>query len=94
MCKDCKASPMGTQRQAELDAATAACKALNINPSIAGFIEHYAYRGHTPKFKEGEKKAADRYNAAQQAMKKLHEDFIFDGMRKAAQREAERRKEP
>jgi hypothetical protein len=82
MCKDCKSSPMGIKRQAELDAAIEACKALNINSGTSGFIARHAWKGYTPQFKDEERTALDRYNAAQQAMKKLHEDFIFEGMRR------------
>lgn len=83
MCKDCKASPMGIQRQQELDNAIEACKALNIDPRVNGFIARHAYRGYTPQYTEEQRQALDRYNTAMQAIKKLHEDFIFDGMRRA-----------
>lgn len=83
MCKDCKASPMGQQRQQELDNAIQACKALDIDPHVNGFIARHAYRGYTPQYTDEQCQALDRYNAAMQAMKKLHEDFVFDGMRRA-----------
>lgn len=83
MCKDCKTSPMGVERQQELDAALETCKALNINPATSGFIARHAWKGYTPQFKDDERAALDRYNEAALAMKKLHEDYVFDGMRRA-----------
>jgi len=83
MCKDCKASPLGQQRQTELDNAIEACKALNINTVVNGFIARHAWQGYTPQYDDEQRQALDRYNEAAQAMKKLHEDFVFDGMRRA-----------
>lgn len=92
MCKNCKSSELGTRRQVELEQAESECKALGLNPATAGFISRHAYRGSIPRsergvlrFTEQEQQALDRYNAAQQAMHKLHEDYVFDLGRKEAQ---------
>jgi hypothetical protein len=87
VCKNCKSSEIGIQRQAELDAATEACKALNINPATVGFLVRHAYQGRVP---PGQRlnatpeqiKAVERHNAASGAMKKLHEDYVWDRGRK------------
>jgi len=87
MCNNCKASELGIARQAELDAALAECQALNVNPRIAGFLVKHAYQGRVPR---GERlnatpeqiEALKRYNAAQSAMKELHNDYVFDRGRK------------
>jgi len=85
MCKNCKSSELGVQRQAELTAAIEQCKALNINPATGGFIARHAWRGYTPQFKPEERAALDRYNAAAQAMKKLHEDYFWENARRDAE---------
>jgi hypothetical protein len=92
MCKNCKASELGQTRQAELDAALEACKAANINPGTAGFIVRYARTRIIPKDEHPDAQAAvERYNAAQQAMKDLHNDYVFGMMRQAAEVERTRR---
>jgi hypothetical protein len=91
MCKNCKASPLGIQRQAELDAAIEACKALNIDHRTNGFIARYAWQGYTPQYSDEQRQALDRYNNAMQAMKDLHQDFVFDGMRRAQEEALKKR---
>jgi hypothetical protein len=92
MCKNCKSSELGVQRQSELEQAEAACKALNLNTGTAGFISRHAYRGSVPRsergvlrFSQEEQQALDRYNAAQKAMRDLHNDYVWDLGRKHAQ---------
>lgn len=92
MCKNCKSSELGIQRLEELSQAEAACKTLGINPATAGFISRHAYRGSVPRsergvlrFTEQEQQALDRYNAAQKAMRDLHDDYVWDCGRKHAQ---------
>jgi len=85
MCKNCKSSDLGVQRQAELTAAIEQCHTLNLKPEIAGFIARYGHPQRRSPFKPEERAALDRYNAAAQAMKSLHNDYIFAGMRQAAE---------
>ena len=82
-------SQMAKERKAELEAATEACKALNLNVGTAGFIARHGYRGGIPKVERvggirftEEEAALDRYNAAKQAMKTLKEDYILSQIRK------------
>lgn len=91
MCKNCKSSDLGIARQAELDAAIAACQELNIKPQINGFLVRHAYQGSIPRSERGvlhytaeEHQALTRYNAAQDAIKKLHEDYVWDQGRQGA----------
>ncbi len=85
-----KDSDMAKERQAELEAATEACKALNIHPEIGSFLTKYAYRGGIPKseragtirFTGAEQAALDRYNKAREDMKTLREDYIIAQIRK------------
>lgn len=91
MCKNCKSSDLGIARQAELDAAIEACKELNINPAINGFLVRHAYQGSIPRRERGvlqhtaeEVQAITRYNAAMTAMKKLHEDYVWEQGRQGA----------
>jgi len=93
MCNNCKTSPLGIQRQAELNAATEACKALNLNVATAGFISRHAYRGGIPNLQRGmirfskeEQAALDRYNAAQQAIKDLHWEIARRNVEEARER--------
>jgi hypothetical protein len=87
VCKNCKSSEIGIARQAELDDAREQCKQVNVNPDIVGFIVRHAYQGHVP---SGQRlsatseqiKAVERGNAASDAMKKLHEDYVWDRGRK------------
>lgn len=90
MCKNCKASPLGIERQSELDAAIAECQRLNVNPSTSGFIARHSWRGYTPQFTDEQRAALTRYNTAQSLMKALHEDYVFDLARKAAQQRLDR----
>lgn len=90
MCKNCKASPLGIERQSELDAAIAECQRLGINPATSGFIARHAWHGYTPQFTTEQKAALTRYNTAQSLMKDLHNDYIFEQAREAAQRRLER----
>lgn len=86
MCKNCKASELGQTRQAELDAAHEACKAANINPGTAGFIIRYARTRTVPRDEHPDAQAAiERYNAAQQAMKDLHNEYVFGLARQASE---------
>lgn len=95
MCKQCKASELGQARQAELDAARAACERLNINPGTAGFIIRYARTRVVPRDEHPAAQAAvERYNAAQDAMKKLHQDYIWGLARAHAQQMRERGVKP
>lgn len=94
MCKNCKASELGVQRQAELDAATLECQRLNVNPRIGGFIAKYAHpnapRGERLNITSDQQAALERYNAALEAMKTLHEDYVWDRARIAAREAKER----
>lgn len=90
MCKNCKTSPLGIERQSELDAAIAECQRLGINPATSGFIARHAWHGYTPQFTPEQKAALTRYNTAQSLMKDLHNDYIFEQARKAAQERLER----
>jgi len=85
MCKNCKASELGIARQAELNAALAECQCIDINPGIHGFIAAHAWKGYTPQYTDEQRAVLDRYNAAAQAMKKLHEDYVWSLARKAAE---------
>jgi hypothetical protein len=88
MCKNCKSSPLGTQRQSELDASIAECQRLAINPEVAGDKARHAM--YAPEF-SGERRAAlARYNTALSLMKALHNDYVFDLAREAAQARLER----
>lgn len=87
MCKNCKSSELGIQRQTELEAATKACQDLKVNldPRIHGFIARHAWRNYTPQYTDAQRAALDRYNVAQQAVKTLHEDYIWGLARKSAE---------
>lgn len=84
-----KDSAMAQERKAELDAATEACKALNLNVGTAGFIARHTYVGGIPKteragtirFTEEEEQALARYNKALALMKSCKEDYIFAQIR-------------
>ena len=90
MCKNCKFSPLGLERQSELDAAIAECQRLSINPATSGFIARHAWHGYTPQFTPEQRAALTRYNTAQLLMKALHNDYVFEIAREAAQRRLER----
>lgn len=86
MCKNCKSSQLGLERQSELDAATIECRRLGINPDISGFVARHAYRGRTPQFTSEQQVALARYNTARSLMRDLHNDYVFERGREEAQR--------
>jgi hypothetical protein len=83
MCQNCKGSEEGIKRQKALDEATTKCKGLNINPATIGFLVKHAYQGRVP---SGQRlnatpeqiEAVKEYNTAHDAMKKLHEDYVWE----------------
>ncbi len=90
MCVNCKSSELGIARQAELVAATEQCKELNINPAIVGFIVKHAYQGRVPGHERQsatpeQVAAAKRYIDAVDAMKTLHNDYVWTLARKQAE---------
>lgn len=90
MCQNCKSSELGIARQAELAAATEQCKEVNINPAIVGFIVKHAYQGRVPGHErqnatQEQVAAAQRYIDAVDAMKTLHNDYVFDRGRRHAE---------
>ena len=91
MCKNCKGSELGIARQADLDAALADCQRIDINPGIHGFLTRNAWKNYTPQYTDEQRAVLDRYNVAAQAMKKLHEDYVWDLGRKAVAAEKARR---
>lgn len=87
MCKNCKSSPLGIERQNELNAAIAECQRTNINPEIGGFIQRHSM--HTP-LNDNQRAAITRYNTARSLMIDLHNDYIFALARENAQRRLQR----
>jgi hypothetical protein len=90
VCQNCKASELGVARQKALEEATAKCKELNINPATIGFLVKHAYQGRVP---GGQRlnatpeqiEAVQEYNTAHDAMKTLHNDYVFDRGRRHAE---------
>lgn len=90
MCVNCKSSELGIARQKELEEATAKCKELNINPATIGFLVKHAYQGRVP---GGQRlnataeqiEAVKEYNTAHDAMKTLHNDYVWTLARKDAE---------
>jgi len=72
---------------------------LNINPATIGFLVKHAYQGRVP---GGQRlnatpeqiEAVKQHVAASDAMKKLHEDYVWDLARKDAQDRKERGVKP
>lgn len=83
MCKNCKTSELGQQRQTELDAAIAECKLAGVNPGTGGFIVRHG--GNMPMLRTAQRAALERYNTAWQAMKKLHDDYVWQTAREYAE---------
>lgn len=88
MCKNCKVSEIGLQRQAELDAATQEMKRLGI-PAYHGFLARYEL-GTSAKYTDEQRAVLERYNTATLGMKKLHEDYVWSLARQAVQEAKER----
>jgi hypothetical protein len=83
MCKNCKASDLGVARQQALSLALQACQAANINPGVHGFLaRHASYPGQ---YNAAQQAALEAYNAAQEGIKQLHQDYIFDRARAAVE---------
>jgi hypothetical protein len=92
MCKNCKASELGRQRQAAYDTARSAVEWAGLTPAISGFLAAYGARSdqggrpRTPLYSAEQQRLLDAYTRTRNALEQLHNDYIFGEMRREVER--------